>query len=74
MPTDPNILDPQNFPELDMEKFQDAVGRNMLICMAILEPEKGAAIMGGRFNFGEHVVELAGEYLRISHATLEDWE
>lgn len=60
LPEDPNILDPDNFPKLDMEKFSDAVGRNMLICMAITEPEKGAMVIGGRFGFGEHVVEIAG--------------
>jgi len=61
MPEDLNILDPENFPELDIKKFSDAVSRNMLICMAITEPDKGAMVTGGRFDFGEHVVEIAGE-------------
>ena len=63
MAADPSVLDPENFPTLDMEKFSDAVSRNMLICMAITEPDKGALVIGGRFAFGEQVVEIAGEYL-----------
>jgi hypothetical protein len=45
-----------------MEKFSDAVTRNLLICTAIMEPEKGAMIIGGRFGFGEHVLEIAGKF------------
>ena len=44
-----------------MEKFSDAVNRNLLICTSIMEPEKGAMIIGGRFGFGEHVLEIAGK-------------
>ena len=44
-----------------MEKFSDAVSRNLLICMAITEPVKGEKIIGGRFVWGEHVLEVAGE-------------
>ena len=47
-----------------MEKFSDAVTRNLLICTAIMEPEKGAMIIGGRFGFGEHVLEIAGKPTR----------
>jgi hypothetical protein len=63
---DPSILDPENFPELDMEKFSDAVSRNLLICMAITESVKGEKIIGGRFAWGEHVLEVAGEFLGLS--------
>ncbi len=72
MPADPSILDhPENFPELDMEKFSDAVSRNMLICMAITEPEKGAMVIGGRFAFGEHVMEIAGESPALDEVEVE---
>lgn len=60
---DPSVLENgNNWPDATaelVEKYHDAIGRNMLICMAILDQEKGQAVLGGRFDFGEHVVEIA---------------
>jgi hypothetical protein len=61
LPPDPSILEAEHFPELDMQKYEDAVGRNLLICMAITDPIQGEKIIGGRFGWGEHVLEVAGE-------------
>lgn len=61
LPPDPSILEAEHFPELDMAKYEEAVGRNLLICTAIIEPGTGERVVGGRFDWGDHVREVAGE-------------
>lgn len=60
--TDDSILDDaENWPDMtdeSAERYGNAVERNALICNMILDPEVGAPVLGGRFDFGEKVVEV----------------
>lgn len=66
MPTESNrsfLENIENYPETNEELLYDAVGRNMLVSLGILEAHqvgsKGALMLGGQYEFGEQVKEVA---------------
>lgn len=66
IPTEPNpgyLDDEANWPDVDNDVYTDAVGRNIMICMAILEAHepgsKGALMLSGQYDFDVHVKEVA---------------
>ena len=54
------------------ELYSDAIGRNVMICMIILqEDDKGPMLMGGRFDFETNAVELARAFTTSSDHVVE---